>query len=454
MNERSDRAATPPAPRPSPAERAARAVLRRLREHGFCAYFAGGCVRDRLRGEEPLDFDIATNADVAAVQSIFDRTVPVGAQFGVVLVLYDGHPIQVASFRTDAEYRDGRHPVSVRPSSPEEDASRRDFTINGMFLDPETGEIHDFVGGRADLDARVIRAIGDPAARFHEDRLRMLRAVRFAARFGYTIESETMAAIRRHAASIIGIAWERIGDEIIRILTEGDARRGFALLDESGLLPHVLPEVEALKGVEQSPDFHPEGDVFTHTLLLLAQLVPPASETLALGALLHDIAKPDCAERRGDRVTFYGHPEVGAKRAVEICQRLRRSRPVWERVEYLVRSHLRLVHAPQMRRSTLRRFLAEEGIDELLELARIDSLASHGDLSAYQFCIDARARLGDEPLRPPPLVRGRDLLALGYPRGPLYTQILHAVEEKQLEGELTSSDEALAWVQQNYPRGA
>jgi poly(A) polymerase len=437
-------------PRLSRAERAARSVLRRLREAGFCAYFAGGCVRDWLRGEQPIEFDVATDASAAAVQQLFPRTVPVGVQFGVVLVLSDGQPIEVASFRADAAYLDGRHPVAVRPATPEEDAQRRDFTVNGMFRDPDSGEVLDFVGGRADLAVGVIRAIGDPAARFHEDRLRMLRAVRLAARLGFAIEPATLAAIRAHASEIIGIAWERIGQEIVRILTEGAARRGFELLDESGLLVHVLPEIAAMRGVEQSPDYHPEGDVFVHTLGLLAQLDRP-TETLALGALLHDVAKPDCFERQGDRITFYGHPEVGAERAVAVCQRLRRSREVCERVEYLVRSHLRLVHAPQMRRSTLRRFLAEEGIDELLELARLDALASHGDLSAYQFCLDARARLGDEPIKPPPLVRGRDLLALGYPRGPLYTEILHAVEERQLEGELTTPADALAWVQRAYP---
>jgi poly(A) polymerase len=433
------------------AERAARTVVQRLRDGGFRAYFAGGCVRDWLLGQQPTDFDVATDASADTVQQLFRRTVPVGVQFGVVLVLIDDQPIEVASFRADAEYLDGRRPVSVRAATPEEDAQRRDFTINGMFRDPVTDEVLDFVGGRADLAAGIIRAIGDPAARFHEDRLRMLRAVRLAARLEYAIDPATLAAISTLATELTGIAWERIGEEIVRILREGRARRGFELLDQTGLLPVVLPEVAALKGVEQSADYHPEGDVFTHTLLLLAQLRAP-SEALALGALLHDIAKPDCAERRDDRITFYGHPEVGAERAAAICQRLRRSRPVWERVEYLVRNHLRLVHAPQMRRSTLRRFLAEDGIEELLELARIDTLASHGDLRAYQFCMDARAQLGDEPARPAPLVRGRDLLALGYPPGPVYSEILHAVEEKQLEGELTTAESALAWVQQTYPR--
>jgi poly(A) polymerase len=425
-------------------------VVDRLRRAGFRAYFAGGCVRDRLRGEQPTDFDVATDASAAEVQGLFRHTVPVGAQFGVVLVVLDEHPIEVATFRTDAAYLDGRRPAGVRPASPEEDAQRRDFTINGMFLDPFSGEVLDFVGGRADLAAGVVRAIGDPAERIHEDRLRMLRAVRLAARLRFRIEPPTFAAIRAHAAEITDIAWERIGEEIVRILVDGDARTGFELLDASGLLAHVLPEVAAMKGVEQSPDHHPEGDVFTHTLLLLEQLRAP-SETLALGALLHDVAKAECAERRGDRITFYGHAEVGAERAVAICQRLKRSRQVWERVDYLVHNHLRLVSAHEMRRSTLRRFLAEDGIEELLELARMDALASHKDLRPYEFCMAARASFADEPIKPPPLLRGRDLLALGYPRGPLYSEILHAVEERQLEGELSTQEEALAWVRSQYP---
>ena len=433
-------------------ERAARAVIERLAGAGHIAYFAGGCVRDLLRGESPTDFDVATDATAVEVQALFPRTVPVGAQFGVVLVLIDGQPIEVASFRADAEYRDGRHPTGVRPATPEEDARRRDFTVNGMFRDAQSGDVIDVVGGRADLDARVIRAIGDPAARFGEDRLRMLRAVRLAARLDYAIEPATFAAIRTHAAAITEVSWERIGDEIVRILTEGAARRGFALLDESGLLVHVLPEIALMKGVEQSPDYHPEGDVFTHTLLLLAELRQPSVE-LALAALLHDVAKRDCAERRPDgRITFYGHAEIGAEKAVAICQRLRRSRETWERVEWLVRHHLRIAQAPQMRRSTLRRFLAEPHIDELLELARIDVLASNGNLEAYEFCKRAQAAFDDEPIKPPPLLRGRDLLELGYPSGPLFAEILGAVEERQLEGELSTREAALEWVRRTYPR--
>lgn len=436
---------------PTLSEARARSVMARLRGAGYRAYFAGGCVRDRLLGHEPSDFDVATDAPANRVQELFKRTVPVGIQFGVVLVLVDDQPIEVATFRTDAEYRDGRHPVSVRFSSPEEDARRRDFTINGMFLDPETGEVIDYVGGRADLAARVVRAIGNPHDRFHEDRLRMLRAVRFAARLDYKIEPETWKAMRDLAAEITGIAWERIGDELIRILIEGRARRGFELLDQSGLLVHVLPEITDLKGVAQSPDYHPEGDVFTHTLLLLEQLREP-SETLALGCLLHDVAKPMCARNDGTRITFYGHCEEGEKVAVAVCQRLRRSSAVWERVGYLVRNHLRLVAAPDMRRSTLRRFLAEAGIDELLELARLDAMASNKDLRFYEFCRAQQSTFGNEPIKPPPLVRGRDLQSLGYEPGPRFGVILKAVEDKQLEGDFASQEDALAWVQREYTR--
>jgi tRNA nucleotidyltransferase/poly(A) polymerase len=426
-------------------------VVTRLRAAGHQAYFAGGCVRDWLRGEQPTDFDVATDATTETVQDLFKRTVPVGAKFGVVLVLVEGQPIEVATFRADEVYVDGRHPVAVRRASPEEDARRRDFTINGMFRDPENDEIIDYVGGRADLAARVIRAIGDPEARFGEDHLRMLRAVRLAARLGYTIEPATLAAIRRLAGKITEISWERIGEEIVRILTEGAARRGFELLDESGLLDHVLPEVAAMQGVEQSPDFHPEGDVFRHTLLLLDRLEEP-DEALALGGLLHDVAKPLCVERKGERITFYGHPERGEALAIEVCQRLKRSRAVWEKVGWLVRNHLRVMHAPEMRRSTLRRFLAEPWIGDLLALVRADALASHGDLRNYEFCRRTLAEFGSEPVKPPPLLRGRDLLDRGYPAGPLYGEILKAAEDRQLEGEINSREEAFAWLERAYPR--
>lgn len=431
------------------AAAAARHVVERLRGKGYCALYAGGCVRDRLRGETPSDYDVATDADPTAVQKLFARTVPVGASFGVVLVIVDGEPVEVAKFRADEEYVDGRHPVAVREATPREDARRRDFTINGMFLDPDTGDVLDYVGGRADLEAGVVRAIGEPRERFREDRLRMLRAVRFAARFGFEIDSDTMRAIGENAATLDAIAPERIGDEIVRILTEGGARRGFELLDSSGLLEVVLPEIAAMHGVEQSPDYHPEGDVFEHTMRLLDALHEP-TESLALAALLHDVAKGECAERKVDRITFYGHTEIGEKRAVEICQRLRRSRVVWERVGYLVRNHLRHVSAPDMRRSTLRRFLSEDGIEELLELARIDALAANGDLTSYEFCVRQREAIGVEEMRPPPLLKGRDLLDLGWQPGPRIGAILEAVEERQLEGDLESKEAALGWVKQTF----
>ena len=416
------------------------------------AYLAGGCVRDRLLGQEPKDFDVATSAPAAVVQARFEKTVPVGVQFGVVLVVLDGEAVEVATFRSDAAYSDGRHPSSVHFGSPEEDAWRRDFTINGMFIDPVTDAVIDYVGGRADLRAGVIRAIGDPVARISEDRLRMLRAVRFAARLGFAIEPASFAAIRAAASSITDMAWERIGDEVVRMLIDseaGSARRAFELLDSSGLLAAILPEIAALKGVEQSPDYHPEGDVFVHTLGLLELLRHP-TETLAWAALLHDVAKPGCAQRGAQRITFYGHCEIGADMAVAICQRLRRSRETWERVAVLVRDHLRLLHAPQMRLSTLKRFLASEAIEELLELARLDALASNKDLTYYDFCRQRLTELGAAALKPPPLLRGRDLLDLGFAPGPLFRRILDAVAEAQLDGLLQTRDQAIDWVRERY----
>jgi poly(A) polymerase len=374
----------------------------------------------------------------------------VGAQFGVILVVIDGEPFEVATFRHDGPYLDGRRPSHVRYGTLEEDILRRDFTINGMVYDPIADRLIDLVEGRADLERCLIRAIGEPRARFEEDRLRMIRAVRFAASLGFSIDRPTFAAIQPLAATITTIAWERIGDEVTRILTEGGARRGFELLDESGLLQVLLPEIVALKGTPQSPDYHPEGDVFAHTLLLLSRLEPASSETLAYGCLLHDVAKPVCFRQEAERITFYGHTEVGAAMSEEILKRLKRGRATWERVAYLVRNHLRHVQAPQMRLSTLKRFLREEGIDELLELTRIDALASNGDLQYYQFCKQRLAELNEAQIRPPPLVRGTDLIELGLVPGPIFSEILQRVEDQQLGGELTSREQALEWIQQNY----
>ena len=421
-------------------------VVRRLRAAGFETYLAGGCVRDRLLGREPGDYDVATAAPPDAVRELFRRTVGVGAAFGVMLVLEGDWQFEVATFRSDDAYVDGRRPTAVHFGSAEMDAQRRDFTINALFQDPETGEVIDFVGGRADLRAGLVRAIGDAEARIKEDRLRMLRAARFAARFDFALAPETLAAIRVAASSVTDMAAERIGDEIVKMLTEGRAKRAFELLDATGLLPVVLPEIAAMHGVEQTPDHHPEGDVWAHTLLLLDQLPAGAAETLAFGCLLHDVAKPVTIERRNDgRITFYGHTDGGADMAVAIVQRLKRSRETWERVDYLVRNHLRLVSAPEMRLSTLKRMLAEDGFDELLHLARVDALASSGDLQFVLYCERRRAELAAE-VKPPRLLSGRDLIAMGFDPGPRLGETLRLLETAQLEGEVTTRDEAVAWV--------
>jgi poly(A) polymerase len=424
-------------------------IINRLRAEGHESFLAGGCVRDMLLNKEPQDYDIATNARPEEVQRIFPTTVPVGAQFGVILVVIDGAPFEVATFRHDGPYLDGRRPSAVRYGTLEEDIQRRDFTINGMVYDPLADRVIDWVGGQDDLRRGVVRAIGDPHARFEEDRLRMIRAVRFAASLRFEIDAPTFAAIKKSAPSISIVSWERIGDEITRILTEGGAQRGFELLDGCGLLEYILPEIVAMKGTAQSPVYHPEGDVFTHTLLLLSHLESP-TESLAYGCLLHDVAKPICIRQDGDRITFHGHTEQGAEMAETILKRLKRGRAVWERVSYLVRNHLRLVQGPQMRLSTLKRFLREHGIEELLELARIDALSSNGDLSYYRFCQEQRAALKDDEIRPAPLVRGGDLIELGFKPGPQFKEILRQVEDAQLGGELSSRDDALEWIKNRF----
>jgi poly(A) polymerase len=434
--------------------RTAASIVRRLRAAGHEAYLAGGSVRDRLLGRAPLDWDVATSAHPEAVRALFPRTVPVGVQFGVILVVEHGERFEVATFRSDDAYVDGRRPSAVHFGSARDDAGRRDFTINALFEDPLTGEVHDFVGGVADLRAGVIRAIGDAGARIAEDRLRMLRAVRFAARFGFRIDPATQAAIVAAAPTLGDIAAERIGDEIVKILTEGGARRGFELLAETGLLPVVLPEVDRMRGVAQSPDYHPEGDVWQHTLLLLQQLPAGAPESLALGALLHDVGKPLCVGRKGERITFYGHPAVGADLAVAICQRLRRSRTTWERVDYLVRHHLRLTQTPGMRLATLKKMLVEDGFDELCRVARLDALASSRDLRYVLFCERRRLELCAEELRPPRLLSGAELLAMGYAAGPRVGEILRSLEDAQLEGEVTTRAAAETYVRERFPLGS
>ena len=425
------------------------AVIERLKQAGYEAYFAGGSVRDMLLGRDPDDYDIATSARPEDIQRIFPRTLEVGAQFGVVLVLSEGDAFEVATFRYDGPYLDGRRPSEVRYAGLEEDIRRRDFTVNGLMYDPLEDRLIDLIGGRDDLARRRIRAIGDARARFQEDRLRMIRAARFSASLGFDIEPETLDAIGAEASHITQVSSERIGEEVTRILTEGGARRGFEIMDATGLLPLILPEISAMHGVEQSPDYHPEGDVFVHTMLVLEQLVEP-TESVAYGALLHDVGKPVTAGRNEQRITFYGHTEQGAEMAVAILKRLKRSRSVWERVAYLVKNHLRHVQAPKMRVSTLKRFLGEPGIDELLEVTRLDALASNGDLQYYDFCRQKMAELKHEEIHPPPLVTGKDLIALGLEPGPMFHVILDRVKEAQLEGELRDRQQALDWIEKEY----
>jgi len=467
-------------------------IVRKLRDQGHQAYLVGGCVRDLLLGREPADYDVATDASPDQVMRIFPETYAVGAQFGVVLVpvpksergplvetdprrsesalaneekLLDtlaagsavpGHShkscVEVATFRCDMGYSDGRHPDEVRFSrEAREDVLRRDFTINGLLLDPEKNEVLDFVGGQADLRAKIIRAIGDPKRRFTEDKLRMLRAVRFAARFEYTIEPETFAAIQQLAPQIHQVSRERVRDELTRMLTEGHARRAFELLDQSALLHEVLPEIENMKGVEQPPEFHPEGDVFVHTLLLLEQLPHPCTATLAWGALLHDVGKPPTFRRAPDRIRFDNHVEVGVKMAEAIFRRLRFSKEDTEQILALVDNHMRFGVAQRMKPSTFKKFIRLPRFEEHMELHRLDCLSSHRGLQTYDFTREQIANLPPEAIRPTPLIRGDDLIAAGYAPGPLFKEILGAVEDAQLDGRLQTKEEALRFVEEHFP---
>jgi poly(A) polymerase len=455
-------------------------IVRTLRERGFQAYLCGGCVRDLLLDREPADYDVTSDATPDQVMRIFPETYAVGAQFGVVLVPIPrssdpggGHAeradeappsevrnpasakasvVEVATFRSDVSYSDGRHPDKVRFSKdPREDVERRDFTINGLLMDPISGEVLDFVEGRRDLAAHMVRAIGDPERRFVEDKLRVLRAVRFAARFGYAIDPPTFAAVRKLAPQIRQVSQERVRDELTKMLTEGQPHRAFLLLDESGLLPQVLPEISAMKGVEQPPQYHPEGDVFVHTLLLLENLPRSCPATLAWGALLHDVGKPPTFRVAPDRIRFDGHVEVGVKMAEEICRRLRFSNDDTEQILALVDNHMRFAHVLQMKESTLKKFLRMPRFDEHLELHRADCLSSHGDLSAYNFAREKLASIPPETMRPAPLVTGDDLIAAGYVPGPRFKEILSAVEDGQLESRLRSKKEAMEFVAHEFP---
>jgi poly(A) polymerase len=437
----------------SPMEGTARQIAAQLRERGHIAYFAGGCVRDIVRGAIPKDFDIATNATPDAVQQIFARTYAVGAHFGVIVVVENDCQFEVATFRSDEVYIDGRHPTAVHFSSPEEDAKRRDFTINGMFYDPAAEKVIDFVGGRADLEKKLIRAIGEPAQRFQEDRLRMLRAVRFAALLDYKIDNRTWEAVVAEAASINQISAERIREELVRIFLSANRVRGWDLLDESGLLGVILPEIEEMKGCLQPEQFHPEGDVFEHTRLMLKLLPEKVSVPLVLAVLFHDIAKPVTAKvDETGRIRFNEHDRIGAEMTAAIMERLRFSRAEIDATVEMVRQHMVFKDVPRMRVAKLKRFMARPTFEQELELHRVDCESSHRILENYDFLLRKREEFSNEPIIPPPLVRGDDLIALGLKPGPKFSEILDAVETRQLEGALKTREEALQWVKQEFAR--
>ena len=435
--------------------RAAVGIVRRLREQGHETYFVGGCVRDMLMGRDRRDagaegdYDITTAATPDRIEKIFPRVVPVGKRFGVMLVIEGGHAFHVATFRADLEYCDGRKPTGVVFSSAREDVLRRDFTINGLLFDPLEGRLLDFVGGERDIRAGLIRTIGDPRKRFGEDKLRLLRAVRLASTLGFEIEGKTVGAIRELAPEIGVVSGERIRDELVKIMIGPAAGRGVRLLDETGLLEPILPEVHAMKGVRQPEGCHPEGDVFIHTVRMLDMMERP-SVVLAFAVLLHDVGKPATFVVR-DRIRFPRHQSVGAEITRAICDRLRFPAHVRDRIVACVSNHMVFLEAARMKESTLKRLIARPTFDDELELHRLDTLASDGDLSAWEMLKAKKEEYGKREISPPPLITGRDLLARGYPQGPRIGEILKAVEEMQLEGKLDSKEAALAWVAERWP---
>ena len=470
------------------SEACAARIVEKLRAAGYSAYFVGGCVRDRLMGIVPRDYDIATSAPPRQVGRLFPQTVAVGAAFGVIRVLEEGGSYEVATFRSDGSYPDGRRPGRVTYSSdPELDVQRRDFTINGLLYDPSSGQVLDFVGGEQDIRSGVIRTIGSAERRFREDKLRLVRAVRFAARFGYELETETLAALREQAEEVTRVSPERIREELVRMLTEGRAAAGIRGLHEVGLLVHLLPEVTDLQGVPQPPEFHPEGDCWVHTLLMLdlmdrsgatrenvlrgteppglpgdrpvalssaphgMALISYPSVTLAMGVLLHDIGKPPTFERR-DRIRFNRHAEVGARMALRVCERLRFSRKQQERITALVRDHLKFIDLPRMRASTLKRFLGQESFEEHLELHRLDCLGSHGNLDNWKLAAATLDRSEPEELHPQPILTGNDLIQMGYVPGPVFREILGSLRDAQLENRVKTRRQAKAWVSARFTR--
>ncbi len=430
-------------------EKKARHIVKELVADGFIAYYAGGSVRDLLiRDKSPEDYDIATNATPDQIQALFDRTLEVGKQFGVIIVLIGDDQFEVATFRTESDYQDGRHPGEVSFSTPEEDAKRRDFTINGMFYNPLNDELIDYVGGQRDLKAKIIRAIGGPYERFAEDKLRILRAVRFYVQLGFEIEPATFDAIKDFADKINDVSMERIRDEFTKGLTSKAPDKFVQVCSQLGLLNEIIPEVERMRGVEQPEEYHPEGDVYTHTLLALAQLSNPCT-TVAYGVLLHDIAKPDTFEIR-DRIRFNKHDTSGARLTARILRRMKFANKDIKRISALVKEHMRFIHCQEMRKSTLKRFMRSDYFEELLELHKVDCIASHGDLSNYYFCKEKLKEFQEESLRdalkPAPILNGDDLLKMGLDEGPIIGDILKKVEDEQLEGNLNTREEAVEFV--------
>ena len=420
----------------------------RLIDAGHTAYFAGGCVRDTLLSIEPKDYDIATSATPAEVQDLFPKSNAIGAHFGVILVKANGFPFEIATFRHDGSYKDGRHPESVSFTTPEDDASRRDFTVNGLFQNPQSGEIIDFVNGQQDLKAQCLRAIGNPTERFQEDALRLMRAIRFASTLGFQIEPATWSAICENSDLLAKISAERIRDEFTSILTSKHRARGFDLLTESGLMKHIVPEVYELIGCEQPPQWHPEGDVYTHTRIMFDMLDDNPSAELALAVLLHDIGKPatysyDQAE---DRIRFNGHDRIGAEMADTILHRLKYSNHTIDEVCAMVANHMNFMNVQMMRTAKVKRFMARPTYEDEMELHRVDCASSNGFTDNYEFLRAKEQQFASEPLIPPPLITGKDLIELGLSPGPQFTEILNTIQTEQLEGHLTNKEEAIDYL--------
>jgi poly(A) polymerase len=432
----------------TPMRETAAEIVRRLQAAGFAAYWVGGCVRDYLLGREPQDYDVATSAKPEQIETLFPRTIPVGRQFGVIIVLEGGHEFQVATFRAESDYRDGRRPEQVTFTDAQADASRRDFTVNGLFYDPVRDKLHDWVGGEADLRAKILRTIGVPEERFAEDHLRLLRAARFAAQLDFQIEAKTFAAVKANAAKILKVSAERIRDELLKLFRAPHAARGLDLLRDSGLLEHVLPEIAAMITCDQSADYHPEGTVYNHIRLMLEQLPEGAPDSLPWAVLLHDVAKPVTASRDAatGSIHFYGHEKIGAEMAETLLQRLKFPRKQTEEIAAAVLYHMQFKDVKKMRKSTVRRMLLRETFPLELALHRLDCLGSHRMLDHYDFLVEQEMELQQQPQIRPPLLSGDDLMALGMKPGPAMGALLEEIREKQLSDELKTSEEAKEWA--------